>query len=174
MTASAGSTPSDPLDPLTTALLDRARRDAEALLADADADVEVTLADARAEASAALGEARAKGAADAAAVLAGERSRAEREARAVLMAAHQEARERLRRAGRDAVCGLREDAAYPALLAGLRRRAARDLGPLAAVAEQPRGGLVAVAGGRRVDYSLEGLADDVMDRLEADDGSWPR
>jgi vacuolar-type H+-ATPase subunit E/Vma4 len=165
---STGTEQRDHLDPLVAALRERAAADAAALLADADADADATLSQARAEADELLAEARAKGDADARAVLAAERARAEREARAVLLAAQRAAHDDLRRAAREAVCGLRGDPAYPALVAALRERALAELGPDATVTELPRGGVAARSGSRRVEFSLGGLADDLVDRLGAD------
>ena len=110
----------DPLAPLVTALIERAKRDAADMLAEADSDAADVLAGARAEADALLADARAKGESDAADVLATERARAEREARAILLAAQEEAHEHVRRAARDAVSDLRDDPVHPQLLAALR------------------------------------------------------
>lgn len=163
----------DPLAPVAAALLDRAHRDADAMLAAADAAAAATLAAARDEAVQLRALALEKGAADGAAVLANERSRAERTARGVVMAARRAADDRLRQAARDAVSDLRSDPSYPRILAGLRARATRERGASAVISEYPRGGIVAEADGTRVEYSLDGLADDVMDRLEAaDEWTW--
>lgn len=173
MTPLQGPDPSDPLAPLAAALLDRARHDADAMRADAGADASATLAEARAEADAILAEAREKGAADAAGVLAGERARAEREARGVLLVARCTAEERMRQAAHDAVSGLRKDPAYPRLVESLTSRAIHDLGPHTVITEHPRGGIEAQSPGRRLEYSLDGLADDVLDAfLGGGEGPW--
>jgi vacuolar-type H+-ATPase subunit E/Vma4 len=157
------------LAPLASALLDRARRDAEAALTRADEDALATVAAARAEADALLADARAKGAADGAAVSAAERMRAERTARGMVLAAESAAREDLRMAAREAVRGLRHDPQYPAMVEALQARAERELGPELTVTELEAGGILAEAGPRRVEYSLEALADDLMDRLDRTD-----
>ncbi len=51
------------------------------------------------------------------------------------------------------------------LVDALRDRARRELGPGATTAELPGGGIEARAGGRRVEYSLDGLADDLLERV---------
>ncbi len=160
--------PVDPLAPLVTALIERAKRDAAEVLAAADSDAGATLAGARAEADAVLADARATGASDAAEVLATERGRAQREARAVLLAAQEEAHEHVRQAARDAVSALRDDPVHPRLLTALRERATRELGPGTSIVELPRGGLLASLGDRRVEFSLDGLADDLLDSIGGD------
>ena len=168
MTPTTALGPGHPLEPLVRALRERADRDAAELLARADADAAATLADARARADEVLAKARDAGQRDAATLLAAERSRAEREARAVLLAAQQGAYEDARAAVRAAVCRLRDDPAYPLLVDALRDRARRELGPGATTAELPGGGIEARAGGRRVEYSLEGLADDLLEQVGGD------
>lgn len=165
MTRQTTASSQDPLEVLASTLLARARSDAESARAAADADAELALARARAEADAMLADARARGAADGAAVVATERARAEREARGVLLHAQREAHDELRRAARAAVSALRDDPFYPALLKTLRDRVAQELGPEVAITEMAAGGVLAEAGCRRIAYSLDDLADDVMDRL---------
>ena len=165
MTTHPSTEIANPLAALQSALLHRARRDAEAAVAAADVEADRVLHTARAEADAMLADARAKGAADGAAALAGERSRAEREARSVLLAAQRTAHDQARRAARDAVAELRHDPVYPTLIDVLGGRARRELGPMAVVIELPGGGLIAEVDGRRIEYALTDLADDVMDRL---------
>lgn len=168
MTPRPGGSPDDALAPLTAALLDRAQRQAAELLADADRDAEAAVARARTQAEDQIAAARAKGEADAADVLAAERARAEREARAMVLAAQQAAHQRVRQAAREAISGLRDDAAYPQLLAALRDRARHELGPGAAIVELPSGGIRASSGDRRVEFALDGLADDLLDAVGSD------
>lgn len=160
--------PSDPLAPLIATLIERAERESDGVLAQADAEAAATVARDRAEANSIRAEARDKGAADAANVLSAERARAEREARALLLAAQQQAHESAREAARDAVCSLRDDPEYPGLVAVLRARAKAQLGPGARVVELPQGGIAASGGGRRLEFGLDALADDLMDELGGD------
>ena len=137
------------------------------MLAAADAAAAATLAAARDEAVQLRALAREKGAADGAAVLANERSRAERTARGVVMAARRAADDRLRQAARDAVSDLRSDPSYPRILAGLRARAMRERGAVgrdqraSARGDRRRGrrqtsGVLAGRAGRRRDGSPRG------------------
>jgi len=163
----------DPLAPLVSAMLARARRDAESVLAQARADADRATASAQEEADALLAEARAKGAADGEAVVAGERARAERAARGLVLDAKRQAYEQVRAASRDAVSALRQDPRYADMLETLRIRARRALGPDAQVTEDPWGGIVATSGDRRVDFSFDALADDLVDRLGPEiEGTW--
>jgi len=170
MTAGVTAVPADPLAPARTALLDEARKDAGDLLADADAAAAATVAAAREEADAILAEARARGVADGAILLAAERARTARDARAVVLAERRAAYDRLRLQARDAVSDLRLEPSYSHLLEALRARARRDLGSGASVREQKRGGIVAESGGRRVEYTLDALADTIIERLGDDLG----
>lgn len=163
----------DPLAVLASTLLSRAHADARTALDGADADADAIVSQARTSADGLLAEARAKGAADGAAIMAGERARAEREAREVLLRAERLARDEARRAARDAVSALRGDPLYPSLVDVLNSTVKRDLGPDVTVTGLARGGIVAEAPGRRIEYALDDLADDVMDRLGSDlDGLW--
>ena len=155
----------DSLAPLTAALRDRAGAAADEVLARADEDARALLDRAHREAEAILAQARAKGAADGAAILAAERAGAARRARGVLLTAQRAAHDDLRTAAREAVRALRDDPDYPVMLEALRARAQFDLGPGAVVTTLDRGGIVAESGPRRIEYSLEGLADDLVDEV---------
>ncbi len=168
MTQNLTGQPVEHLAPLLAALRERADRDAADLLAAADAEAEATVAHARAEADALLADARDRGEADAADLLAAEQARAQRDARAVVLRAQEEVYEQARDAARDAVSALREDPGYPKLLATLRARVERELGPQATVVELPRGGIEATLDDRRLEFALDGLADDLLDRSGGD------
>jgi hypothetical protein len=71
----------------------------------------------------------------------------------------------LRRASRDAARALRDSSDYPEILRRLTERAVAAMGPEAAMQESPDGGVVAVAGSRRLDLSLPVLAEREVDRL---------
>lgn len=164
--------PTDALAPLTTALLDRARGAADEVLARADEDALAALGRARAQADALLAEARAKGAAEGAAVLDAQRAGAQRRARGVLLAAQRAAHDDLRAAARGAVRAVRDDPDYPAMIEALRARAMRDLGPGTSITELDAGGIVAESGQRRAEYSLDALADDLVDQVVAIADPW--
>ena len=168
MTIRASDLHVDPLAVVRGALLDNARRDAAATVADADAAAASVVAQARAEASALLVEARSRGEADGAVVLAAERSRSAREARGLVLAERRAAYDSLRQRARDLVSALREDPSYPDLLEALRQRVSQELGPDATMREHERGGIVGESAGRRVVYTLDDLADGIVDQLGDD------
>lgn len=162
-----------PLTPVGAALLASARREADAVLADADDEVAAELAEAQGRADAILSEAAAQGAADAEAVMRTELLRARREARGVVLRAQEQARGRLRSEVHARLRALREDPAYPELREALAARARADLGPGAAVEDDPSGGVVATDGSRRASYSLAALADRVLDGMGGEvEGLW--
>lgn len=158
----------DPLAPVRRALLDRAAADAATAVAQAEAEAAATLAQARVQAEEILARAREQGEADAAVMLAGERARAARQARLLVLSARAQAHNDLRGQARAAAAGLREDASYAGLVAGLTARVHRELGEDAFVQELEQGGVVGRAGDRTMTLSLPDLAEDVVDRLGAE------
>lgn len=153
---------SDALAPVREALLGLARRDAQSMIAEADANVAATLADAARQVEQIRSAARSEAAVDAAALLAVERARANREARAVELRARRTAYDELVRRAREAVRELSDDPGVQDRLAGLARG---DLGPTATVHPNPDGGVTAHAGERRVTYPLTALADAAVAEL---------
>lgn len=173
MTRSILETVPDPLRPVGAALLDRAHADAERVLADVDAETAGVLTRAGLDADAILAEARAQGEADAAGVLATERARARRQARAVVLAARRETYEELRAQVLRELRTLRTDPGYDSWRDALRDRVHADLGADAVVSEHPDGGVTGRVAGRRVEYTLVGLADRALDALGSDvEGLW--
>lgn len=163
----------DLLVPVRAALLAEARAEADRLLAQVDAEAAATIARAEAEADGIRGEARAQGEADAAAVLAAERARARRQARAIVLAAQRDVYEDLRASVLRRLPALRAEAAYGAWRDRLRERVHTELGADAVVTEHPDGGVVGELGGRRVAYTLAGLAEQALDELGEDvEGLW--
>lgn len=161
--------PVDPVDaglePVRAALLAAARADAAAVAAAADKDAAATMAAARAHVADLVATARAEGAADAAAMLAGDRARNRREARRIELAARQDVWDQLRDRARAAVTALRADPGYDRLRDRLAAQARQLAGPGGAVTEAAEGGVVAVAAGRRWDLSLPALAEREVDAL---------
>lgn len=163
----------DTLLPVREALLAHARADAERLLAEVDAEGDAIIARAQAEADAIRAEARAQGEADAAAVLVAERARARRQARAVVLAAQREGYAALRARALEEAATLRADPAYATWCDGVRENVLAALGPDAVVTEHPEGGVLGEASGRRVAYTLPGLAGRALDALGTDlEGLW--
>lgn len=163
----------DALVPLRAELLNRAAADAEATLAQANAEARAVLEAAEREAGAMLDDARAAGAAEAAAAKATERARTRRAHQSAIFAARRNAYEQLGRRATDAVRALRDEPGYPALRTRLASRAADILGADAVVTEDPAGGIVAQAAGRRLDLSLTAFAARALERVDGGvDGLW--
>ena len=82
-----------------------------------------------------------------------------------MLRAQQAAYADLRHRAATAVRQLRSDPSYPVLLDRLRGQAFAELGPDARLSEDPEGGLVAEAPGRRLDLTLPALAERAVDDL---------
>lgn len=149
----------DELRPVREALLAQAREDADRVIAAARAEAAAVLDAAHREADAIRGRARALGQADAEAVLAARRSRTRRAARATVLRAQRDVYDEVHRRVRAAVTAMRDDDAYPGLLARLAAQGRATLGADATVTESSTGGVVCESGGRRAVYTLEALAD---------------
>jgi len=163
----------DALVPLRAELLSRAAAEAEATLAQANAEARAVLEAAEREAHDILDDARVAGAVDAAAGQATERARTRRAHQSAFLAAQRNAYEQLGRRGTVAVRRLRHEPGYPALQTRLAARAAEILGADAVVTEDPAGGIVAQAAGRRLDLSLTAFAARALERVEGGvDGLW--
>jgi vacuolar-type H+-ATPase subunit E/Vma4 len=150
------------------ALLDDARRHAEEIVAQAEADARERLEAARRDADELIARAHAEGEAEgreqAARAQAGERFAAHMQVLAARRASYDALRER----ARYAALGLREDPSYSHLLARLEAAARRDLGADAELTLDPsRGGVIARAGSREVDYTLAALAERCVEELGA-------
>lgn len=154
--------------PVREALLARAHAEGADTLAGADAAASELLAGAREQAAAIRADARAAGERDAASIRAREDARSRRRARGAVLHAQAAAYEELRQRARESVRALRDDRDYPLLVDALRARALAELGPDAAVRELPTGGVLAEVAGRRLDLSLEAMADAAVERLGGD------
>jgi vacuolar-type H+-ATPase subunit E/Vma4 len=158
------------LQPLRRELLRRARSDADSQVAAAREDAAATLARAHARAADLLATARSRGEQRAEAELAAGRAAARHARRAEILEVQRDAFEQLRAASRAAVCGLRDEPGYPLLRENLRRTAKDLLGPDAAITDDPAGGIVAAADGRRIELTLPALADRALDAAAAEIG----
>jgi vacuolar-type H+-ATPase subunit E/Vma4 len=159
------------LDAFRAALLAQARQTARQQIDEAERDARERVRDARQRAVRVLDDAREQG-----------RQAAEHETRRLRAQARQEGREARLRTRRDTLAELRrrtlarleeqrDTPAYQDLLDRLERLAREQLGSDAEVDTEPdEGGLVARAGGRRVDYRLPAVVDralqDMGDELE--------
>ncbi len=143
------------------------------MVAAAEAEAGATLAAAQREAGAVRAAARAEGESDAAALLATERARVRRQARAVILAAQREAYNELRSQVVQALSALRDDPCYGPWRDRLAEHARTVLGTDAVVSEPPEGGVLAEKNGRRALYTLVGLANHVIDTMGAEvEGLW--
>lgn len=165
MSRPASSKATAALAPVRSELVRAARVQAQALLDHADREADDTVRRARAEADALLDEACRQGEEDGSGAARAVLAQARRLARDRELAAHREAYEGLRRLVVEHVRTLRHSPGYPALLDRIDERARRVLGPDCQVTEHPRGGAVAVAGGRQADFTLDALAARVLVRI---------
>ena len=146
------------VDPLRASLLAAAKRDADAIVARATADAADLLERARADADAAVAQASRDADAAAAARSAGALAAARAEARARIVTAQGRVRASVLAAAAEAVQGIRVEARYDTLRAGLAARAQRELGEDAALdLDPPGGGVVARRDRRLLDLSLPSL-----------------
>ncbi|MFI9025186.1 hypothetical protein [Streptomyces sp. NPDC053560] len=158
----------DALAPVRAELLRAARADAEAVLAEAGREAGRLLADARDEAAALLEEARRQGEADAAAVRSAERLRTRRSLRCAVLAARREAWEELCRQVVSGVRELRHRREHPMVQWRLGVHARSVLGLGIRITEDPGGGVIGEASGRRVDCTLDALARHLVERNSAE------
>ena len=152
------------LDPVRAALLSQARSDAGSVLAEARQRAEHERAASRGRAAQILRAGRDEGERQAHAAAAAQLTRRRREARDTLLAAQRTLYDELRRRCHDAARALREAPDYPDLRRHLTDAGAA-LGRGASIHESGDGGVVAVAGSRRLDLSLPTLVDEELDRL---------
>lgn len=154
------------LDPVRAALLRAARAEAAGVVAAAERDAAAVLAAARSRATAVLAAAAAAGRSDAATRLARERSVARRNRRTADLATRSAARDGLLARVRAAVREL--PASHPELPGRLTDRIRTELGPDAVLTPTPDGGLAGEVPGRRLELSLDALADLAVDGLGPD------
>lgn len=157
------------LEPLREALLARARGDAMATTAAAMAQAQRLVCDAESSAAQRLSEARARGRAEAALAAADEAARIRQEARSLLLTAHRDVQEELRRRAREAVRQLRDDGVYSRLRRAVENQGRLDFGSSATSREADGGGWYVEAPGRCIDARLDTLADWAIDVVQADD-----
>lgn len=155
------STLDEQLEPVRQALLEDANTEAERVRAEARERADTRAADAEHEVAAEVAQVAERQAIASAAHAEQERARARADAHATMLRVREEVRRDLLDAVRSAAMQLRNDDRYPALLDHLEAMARDQLGAEARVQRDPTGagGVVAVAGPRRVDYSLPALAE---------------
>ena len=155
----------DALGPVRDALLARARADAPAEVARAEEEARAILAEAGRRAAAVRQEARARGEADAHAVQVAGRASARREARSVVLAAQSAVASALHDRVHACLQDLRDDPAFAEIESRLEAQARVLLGPDVRLAPDPSGGFVAECSGRRVELTLDAVADRLLERL---------
>lgn len=158
------------LAPLRADIVGRAESDAAQLLAEAQAEADAERDRAEADAAAITARARADGKAEAEAALAADRAHARQVRRAALLAAQNAAYQQLRHDLAASLASVRAAPDYPDLCAQLRAAAVSILGPDATIIEPPAGGIIATAGGRRIDLSLPSVAEGALVALQPELG----
>ncbi|MDX3633414.1 MULTISPECIES: V-type ATP synthase subunit E family protein [Streptomyces] len=165
----------DALAPVRAELLRAAHADAEAVGARAEREATALIDKARHKAREILDDARRQGEADGAASARDIRVHARREARSRQLSVRRQMHEELRERATERVRAVHRSADYAWIRGLLEQRARRVLGPDAEVTEDPRGGVVARAPGRRVDCTLDALAARALNRMSAEVTSlWER
>jgi vacuolar-type H+-ATPase subunit E/Vma4 len=153
------------LDPVRQALLDDARAEAGRIRTEARRRADDAVAEAEQEVAAEVAEVTRRQAIAAGARADQVRARADAEAHTEMLGAREDVHQDLLEAVRVAALRLRDDERYPALLDHFEAVARAQLGAEAHVERDPPadGGIVAVAGTRRVDYTLTTLAERALD-----------
>lgn len=154
------------VEPVRAALLRAARAAADRDVAAAQHDADDVLATATATVSAMHAAAAEAGRAEAAARNARVQAQARRDRRAAELRGQAAAYAQLRERVRAAVGAL--PVSHPQLRDRLAARARAELGPDARITDATDGGLLAEAPGRRLDLSLDALADLAVDALGAE------
>jgi len=159
------------LEPLRTALLDRARADAEEWVACMRTRTAVELEAATAASEQALHEARQSGETAAAGVMAVEDAAVRKQARAILLNARRAVYEELRSRTHGDVRRLRGDSVYRDLHQAMTVAGRARIGSDATVRDVDDG-CVIEAPGRRVEVTLDSLADWALAGVLADSAEW--
>lgn len=153
------------LEPVRTALLSAAQRDAQRVRTAGAAAAAWELSQAQQRAAAISIQARVQGEADAAAARTAAEAGARRHARTIVLQAQREAFVQLRDAVRTDLARLQGDPAYAALRSGLAGTVSRSLGADAVIRDADGGGVVGEVAGRRMDCSLRSFADRAVTEL---------
>jgi vacuolar-type H+-ATPase subunit E/Vma4 len=148
------------------AVLAGARDEAAAVVAAARTRADAIVDDARQEVEAAVDVARRRAALAARARADAAIASARREHHTTVLGTEASLRRELQARLRRAVRELVDDPRHPAMLDALTRVARAQLGEDAVVEHDPSGGVVATAGGRRVDYGLDAIADRAFATIE--------
>jgi vacuolar-type H+-ATPase subunit E/Vma4 len=155
------------LEPVRQALLADAQARADRILDDAVRGSDLETEGARQDADAEIERATRRGAATAQARISRQLATARDVAHHQILETKNDIRNRFRDAVHDAALDLRSDIRYPTLLDQLERLARDQLGAHARIERDPAelGGIVAIDGSRRVDYTLPALAERALDSI---------
>jgi vacuolar-type H+-ATPase subunit E/Vma4 len=159
------------LEPLPTALMARAREEAEACVAQMRRRTANEFEAASAAADQAVQEARVRGETEAATAVAVDDATVRRQVRTLLLAARRSVYEQLRTHVHSDVRQLRGEPIYRDLRDTMTSAGRSLIGPGAMVREVDDG-CVIEASGRRVEVTLESLADWALDGVLADSQGW--
>ena len=150
------------LEPLKAELLRRAHAAAAERLQQAAAEDAVTIAHAETEAALILQQARQEGISEASLLIAEQRSRSRRQARAVILRARAEIVADLRRRSMAAVARLSIEPGYPELRDQLIDYVRIQLGEQASISDAATGGVIGTVSGRRLDCSFATLVEQAI------------
>ncbi|CAN5290992.1 hypothetical protein BH11ACT4_BH11ACT4_18130 [soil metagenome] len=159
------------LAPLRTYLSATAQAAATLSHTSADGQAATILADAATTSESIRAAAAAEGEAAANSAAALVSARARRQAHETVLRSQNDIRLDLKTRATTAAQALTADPRYPALVAHLTARAHALLGPEALISTSPAGGVIAVAGSRRIDLSLAALAERTLDSLTEENRS---
>lgn len=158
--------PADPLEPVRTAILDAARRDAAAAIDAATAQGEQTRRRAQTEADRIREAARAQGRRDAEQVRLEQQARARRRARATVLHAQRAVLDEVTDAVHDRVRALwADEPTRQRIRHRLVEDARRTHGAGAEITDHPDGGIVVTVDDARATYLLHDLADRIIGSL---------
>ncbi|RLE20890.1 MAG: hypothetical protein DRJ50_10035 [Actinobacteria bacterium] len=166
-TESADTDVATSLEPVRAALLADANAEAEQIVRDATRAADRLVNQTEHDAEAEVTEVERRGELSARARADQQVARARDEAHSIVLHTQEILHQQLADAARAAVLNLRNDPRYPALLDHFADVARNQLGDAAIIERDPEpdGGIIAVAGTRRVDYTLPALADRALDAL---------
>lgn len=155
----------DALRPVRDALIGRARANAAAEVARAEEEARAILEEAGRRADAVRRQARARGEADAHAEEVARRASARREARSLVLAAQSAVAATLHDRVHAGLQDLRDDPSFPEIGRRLEAQARLLLGPDVRLTPDPSGGFLAECSGRRMELTLDAVADRMLERL---------
>lgn len=150
------------LEPLKAELLRRAHAAADEHLQKAAAEDAATVAQAKGQAALLLEGARQEGIAEASVLVAAKRAHSRRQAREVVLRAHAEVLEELRRRSMAAAAQLITEPGYSELRNRLIDYVRNQLGEEAVISDAATGGVIGTVPGRRLDCSFATLVEQAL------------